>query len=108
MSGGSQRHVVFVLQVGCPHGRRHRYEMDVPVAFVAFDVLWHDDELLTRPPYADRRRHVEELRWRVRPGAPPPPTRALGLSYSQPASNLALRGGGQAPRESVPVWGAVS
>ena len=34
---------------------------EVPVAFMVFDVLWRDGELLTELPYTERRRALEEL-----------------------------------------------
>jgi bifunctional non-homologous end joining protein LigD len=47
---------------------------EVPVAFIVFDLLWRDGELLTGLPYSERRRALEALgaggtRWQIPPAS---------------------------------------
>jgi len=47
---------------------------EVPVAFMVFDLLWRDGELLTDRPYSERRRALEALgaggaRWQIPPAS---------------------------------------
>ena len=45
-----------------PHARPPRPVPGHAVAFAAFDLLWHDGELITRRPYHERRALLDDLR----------------------------------------------
>jgi bifunctional non-homologous end joining protein LigD len=55
-------------------GALRNLALEVPVAFMVFDLLWRDGELLTGLPYTERRRALEALgiggtRWQVPPAS---------------------------------------
>jgi bifunctional non-homologous end joining protein LigD len=65
---------------------------EVPVAFMVFDVLWRDGEILTDLSYAERRRAVEELgaggaRWQI-----PPVSTEHGDAALETSRELGLEG----------------
>jgi bifunctional non-homologous end joining protein LigD len=66
--------------------------LEVPVAFMVFDLLWRDGELLTGLPYTERRRALEALgiggtRWQV-----PPASRERGDAALATSRELGLEG----------------
>jgi bifunctional non-homologous end joining protein LigD len=65
---------------------------EVPVAFMVFDLLWRDGELLTDLSYSERRRALEELgvggtRWQI-----PPASTELGDAALETSRELGLEG----------------
>ena len=65
---------------------------EVPVAFMVFDLLWRDGELLTDLPYSERRHALEALgvggtRWQI-----PPAGTELGDAALETSRELGLEG----------------
>ncbi|MDQ1511486.1 MAG: bifunctional non-ous end joining protein LigD [Actinomycetota bacterium] len=65
---------------------------EVPVAFMVFDLLWRDGELLTDLSYSERRRALEALgvggtRWQI-----PPASTELGDAALETSRELGLEG----------------
>ena len=65
---------------------------EVPVVYVAFDLLWLEGHSTLELPYRDRRRLLERWSWRGPAGAPLPTVRVTARRCCRPAVTRISRG----------------